>query len=120
ASTLSDLRIRYPENVCLSDNASEDRDATLPVEPWIDAALRSPDATIEIWPTIADEHLAAILFTSGSTGTPHAHKKTWGELADGALALTRSVGTPPAGTAILGTVPPQHMFGLETTVMFPL
>jgi acyl-CoA synthetase (AMP-forming)/AMP-acid ligase II len=120
ASTLSDLRIRYPESVCLTDNASYDRDAMLPVEPWMDAASRSPDPTIAIWPAIADEHLAAILFTSGSTGTPHAHKKTWGELADGALALTRSVGTPRAGTAILGTVPPQHMFGLETTVMFPL
>ena len=32
----------------------------------------------------------------------------------------RSIAAPPPGVAILGTVPPQHMFGFETTVALPL
>jgi acyl-coenzyme A synthetase/AMP-(fatty) acid ligase len=119
-SALSDLRVRYPANVCLTDDVVEDGETMLAVKPWIDAALRRAQPRIDIWPAIPDEHLAAILFTSGSTGTPRAHEKTWAELTEGAVSLMRSVGTPSAGTAILGTVPCQHMFGLETTVIFPL
>ena len=117
--TLAELRIRYPENVCITDTTS-DGEATLAVDPSLDAALREPQPAIDVWPAIAGEHPAAILFTSGSTGAPQAHVKTWGELADGASALMRSIAEPPAGVAIIGTVPPQHMFGLETTVVLPL
>ncbi|HEX6155856.1 MAG TPA: AMP-binding protein [Burkholderiales bacterium] len=61
-------------------------------------------------------HVAAIVFTSGSTGRPVPHAKTWGSLAAGARALAERI--QAAGT-IVGTVPPQHMFGLEATVMLP-
>src|SRR6185503_20134866 len=60
--------------------------------------------------------VAAIVFTSGSTGRPVAHEKTWGSLVAGARALAARI--QAAGT-IVGTVPPQHMFGLEATVMLP-
>ena len=117
--TLAELRVRFPNSVCITDTTS-DGETTLPVDPSLDAALREPDPAIDAWPAIAEDHLAAILFTSGSTGTPQAHLKTWGELVDGARALMRSIVDPPADVAIIGTVPPQHMFGLETTVMLPL
>lgn len=61
-------------------------------------------------------HDAAIVFTSGSTGRPVPHAKTWGSLVVGAHALAERIGA--TGT-IVGTVPPQHMFGLEATVMLP-
>src|SRR5688500_11879395 len=61
-------------------------------------------------------HLAAIVFTSGSTGRPVPHAKTWGSLVAGARALATRIG---ASGSIVGTVPPQHMFGLEATVMLP-
>ena len=61
-------------------------------------------------------HVAAVVFTSGSTGRPVAHEKTWGSLVAGARALAARI--QAAGT-IVGTVPPQHMFGLEATVMLP-
>ena len=41
-------------------------------------------------------------------------------MCEGTQTLLRSFGAPPRGTAILGTVPPQHMFGFETTVMLAL
>jgi acyl-coenzyme A synthetase/AMP-(fatty) acid ligase len=61
-------------------------------------------------------HVAAIVFTSGSTGRPVAHAKTWGSLVAGAQALGKRLN--PRGS-VVGTVPPQHMFGLESTVMLP-
>ena len=71
-------------------------------------------------PVIPEAAIAAILFTSGSTGQPSAHPKTWGQLNRGAAALAAALGwhDVPA-CAIVGSVPPQHMFGLEATVMLP-
>jgi hypothetical protein len=71
-------------------------------------------------PDIDRAAVAAILFTSGSTGEPAAHAKTWGQLCHGAGLLAGVLGWSgrPAG-AIVGSVPPQHMFGLESTVMLP-
>jgi acyl-coenzyme A synthetase/AMP-(fatty) acid ligase len=66
--------------------------------------------------SVGPAHVAAVVFTSGSTGRPVAHEKTWGSLVAGARALATRI--QAAGT-IVGTVPPQHMFGLEATVMLP-
>jgi acyl-coenzyme A synthetase/AMP-(fatty) acid ligase len=63
-----------------------------------------------------------IIFTSGSTGTPVAHTKRFGQLVEAAQA-TRSRLPQAAdgrGYALLGTLPAQHMFGLEATVLLPL
>lgn len=70
-------------------------------------------------PSIPRSQVAVILFTSGTTGTPRPHAKTWGALVAGARALRTRV-PEIAGAAIVGAVPPQHMWGLETTVMLPL
>lgn len=70
-------------------------------------------------PHIAANHLAAIPFTSGSCGCPRAHPKRWGELVAGAeLTLARLA--PATDATVLATVPAQHMFGLETSVVLPL
>jgi uncharacterized membrane protein/acyl-CoA synthetase (AMP-forming)/AMP-acid ligase II len=72
-------------------------------------------------PAFPAEQRAAAVFTSGSTGRPAPHVKSWGSLARGALALGRHLGLGPSiAPQIIGTVPPQHMFGLEATVMLPL
>ncbi|HTD06380.1 AMP-binding protein [Undibacterium sp.] len=70
-------------------------------------------------PEIPADQAAVILFTSGSTGQPSAHLKTWGMLVQGADQLQHAFGVPP-GSCIVGTIPPQHMFGLESTIVFPL
>ena len=72
-------------------------------------------------PAFAEEQVAAIAFTSGSTGLPTPHRKTWGALARGASAEALSFDLhlgPPA--TLVGTVPPQHMYGLESTVLMAL
>lgn len=65
--------------------------------------------------------LAAVVFTSGSTGAPVAHRKLWGALAERSIAAAAQFALDPARPVeILGTVPPQHMYGFETTILLPL
>lgn len=74
-------------------------------------------------PQIASEQLIAVVFTSGSTGTPQPHRKHWGKLVRSVRAQTTLLGLDPGNDgqyAILGTVPPQHMYGFESTVLLPL
>ncbi len=61
--------------------------------------------------------MAAELYTSGSTGVPQAHHKTWGMLVEGAQQLAAELNID--GT-LLGSVPSQHMFGLESTILLPM
>ena len=70
-------------------------------------------------PRIEGDQVAACVFTSGSTGEPQPHFKTWGRLAENIRSEARRFGVGP-GHTILGTVPPQHMFGFESTVLLPL
>ena len=72
-------------------------------------------------PRIPAAQVAAIVFTSGSTGTPVPYKKTWG-----LLARCVQNGAPRLGLldgrshALVGTVPGQHMYGFESTVLLAL
>lgn len=65
--------------------------------------------------------IAAICFTSGSTGEPTATRKSWQTLLHSSRIndrhYLRNVATP---LAVLATVPPQHMYGLETSILLPL
>ena len=69
-------------------------------------------------PEIAGETPAAEVFTSGSTGEPAAHGKTWGALFARSLAAASRFGLGADGpVSVVGTVPPQHMYGFETTIL---
>ncbi len=72
-------------------------------------------------PQIYADFLAAIAFTSGSTGQPKANLKPWRTLVESSLINARFM--LPAGdqcSSVLATVPAQHMWGLETSVLLPL
>ena len=70
-------------------------------------------------PEIDCAQIVVQVFTSGSTGAPLPHLKRWGSLVRNVQAEAERLGIG-AGYAILGTVPPQHMYGLESTVLMPL
>lgn len=72
-------------------------------------------------PSLPADRPAVILFTSGSTGRPTPHAKTWGSLVRSSLAAGVALGVAriPAAS-IIGTVPQQHSYGLESTVMLAL
>ena len=70
-------------------------------------------------PDIDADQVAAILFTSGSTGEPKANGKRWGDLVRLAGLTGERLGVR-AGGMVIATVPTQHMYGLEHALMLPL
>ncbi len=70
-------------------------------------------------PKIKPEHVVAQVFTSGSTGLPMPHNKTWGKLVRNVEAALQQLGIS-SPVSLVGTVPPQHMFGFESLVLLCL
>jgi acyl-CoA synthetase (AMP-forming)/AMP-acid ligase II len=106
---------QFPDAYLLTDKPQEDGNC-FNLGPFL--AHRNA-ASLNI-PQVAGGGNVAILFTSGSTGQPVAHAKTWNQLWSGAAHLAASLDCQqPAGCAVVGSVAPQHMFGLEATVMLP-
>lgn len=72
-------------------------------------------------PTLPADRDVAYVFTSGSTGTPVAHAKRWGALVGSVRAAAKRLGVDAdAHCTLVGTVPPQHMYGFESTVLLAL
>jgi acyl-coenzyme A synthetase/AMP-(fatty) acid ligase len=76
-------------------------------------------------PGFDGEQLAAIVFTSGSTGESSPNRKYWHTLQKGTasniqLMLADTGLGSDAPLSIVATVPPQHMWGFETSVLMPL
>lgn len=74
-------------------------------------------ATYEV-PQLDGAQLAAYVFTSGSTGVPVPHRKTWGALVRNVRAEAKLCKLDDGRKhVVIGTVPPQHMYGFESTVL---
>jgi len=105
---------QYPGVYCLSDSVTGLQSLETVLFPELDdagmVALPVPD--------VPETQIAAIVFTSGSTGEPVPYRKTWGSLARVAAAEIEILHLRARpGMALIGTVPPQHVFGLEATVL---
>jgi len=73
------------------------------------------------WPMIDADQVVALGYTSGSTGQPAAHVKTWRSFhASNAGNLRMLRGYVDGPCNVVATVPPQHMYGMETSVVLPL
>ena len=67
--------------------------------------------------------LVAIGFTSGSTGAPRPNAKTWRSFRTSTaqnLAALAGLWPDDAVVHAVATVPPQHMYGMEMSVLLPL
>jgi acyl-coenzyme A synthetase/AMP-(fatty) acid ligase len=73
------------------------------------------------WPSIPAAQTVAIGYTSGSTGTPRPNTKTWrsfnASTAGNLRMLQHVVGEH---FTVVATVPPQHIYGIEMSVLLPL
>lgn len=104
--TLEQLAELYPDNYVIGEDGNEPR-----------AGSSSDDGV----PDIADDQLCAIAFTSGSTGAPAPSRKYWRTLREGTLGNMRLLlGDGHAHFNLVATVPPQHMWGMEMSILLPL
>lgn len=115
--TLDRLAHAYPDVFCVTDGVFESHE--LPRVSYADLAHR-PGAPVDAIPVIDVQRVVAILFTSGSTGLPQAHGKTWGQLVMNGRAEAQALGLFGTGTALVGTVPVQHSYGFESTFLLAL
>ncbi len=116
AQTVREIAEHYRGSFCVSDSGDD-----VGLEAINIAALNPQLDDDPAMPGIPRQLLAAIAFTSGSTGKPVANEKPWFTLCGTAAMLAQRfapAGSPRPG--IVATVPSQHMYGLEMTVMMAL
>lgn len=117
AQMVCQLSAFAPDVFCLHDATACPVD--LPAFRYPDA-LTPGAAPIDV-PQIDTSQVMAVLFTSGSTGTPVPHRKTWGALARCMRTAVAHLGLADGRAfTLVGTVPAQHMYGLEVTVLLAL
>lgn len=108
---LRDLAADYPGLYALAD-------AQAP--PELPCLMFPPDlaGTAEAELAIPGGQPAVVLFTSGSTGRPKPVMKSWGTLVRSARAAGERLraGSFREGS-VLGTVPHQHSYGLESIIL---
>lgn len=93
--------------------------------PAEDGAGAHASATAPTPPQIPRDLVGACLLTSGSTGAPQPHARSFGSMVESALAEARRLAEwlqrpSLAGVALVATVPAQHSYGLESTVLLAL
>ncbi|MEO6017956.1 MAG: AMP-binding protein [Polaromonas sp.] len=107
-----------PDSFCLADQKIS---MALPLFLWADLMTSTPRVNVREVPVLHALQTAAITFTSGSTGAPVAHRKSWGSLVQSTSAEAARLGLLDGRKhSIVATVPPQHMYGLESTVLLAL
>ena len=108
----------YPDLYCLSD--APGAPAGLETLAFPEIVVGAAAAPSEI-PAVPAEQLAAILFTSGSTGEQKPFPRTWGSMVRSAAEEIEALGLRALrGMALVGTVPPQHSYGLESTLLMAM
>jgi acyl-coenzyme A synthetase/AMP-(fatty) acid ligase len=118
AETVRQLGATYPGLFCLHDGKGAIADLPQLRYPELPSVVN----TIAV-PEIEADRIAVILFTSGSTGAPVAQPKTWGALVRNGRAEAARLGLLEEGGApfaVVGTVPAQHSYGLESTILLTL
>ncbi|MGI4846896.1 MAG: AMP-binding protein [Janthinobacterium lividum] len=129
---ISQLARFAPDAFCLTDNPAcivdlpQTRYPASPAATSLandDAGNRCPQSQVAPFsvPRIDSAQLAAYVFTSGSTGVPMPHPKTWGALVRNVHAEAQLCRLDEARLfAIIGTVPAQHMYGFESSVLLAM
>ncbi|WP_425480837.1 AMP-binding protein [Montanilutibacter psychrotolerans] len=115
-AVIGDVLTRHAASYCIGDGElapNPPRYLRLPVElPQRDGAPLQVDR----------DALVAIGFTSGSTGQPQPNAKTWSAFTASTRQNVAALADLLEGdrAAVVATVPPQHMYGMEMSVLLPL
>jgi len=117
--TMLELAADYPDPLCVVDTPRTEPPSGLRRLHLSLPRVEDIRATAQEVPHIPGDWTPFCAFTSGSTGKPQGHCKHWPELMVGARCAARRFGIDER-TSIVATVPPQHMYGLELSVLIPL
>ncbi len=125
-AALQQIQVQYPSVCCVHDGRGlgnlvnpEDR-IHIPLCEYTGGVPGGTSAVTDV-PQVPGDRIAAYVFTSGSTGLPVAHAKTWRSLVLAARAEACALGlNGGARWSAVGTVPSQHQYGLESLVMLVL
>lgn len=117
AATIAEVQQRHPGSICIGDGLAPEG-----ARHWwcLPEPLPRADGPM---PRIGTDALVAIGHTSGSTGVPSANPKHWGGfIASTAqnLAALEDLWAGQGAPTLVVTVPSQHMYGMEMSVLFPL
>lgn len=118
-AVIEQARAAHPGAYCIA----EESDGMTPAHHYLlPETLPQADGAL---PWIDEDALVAVGFTSGSTGHPMATPKRWGSFrtstAQNLAALAGLLAEAPGVmTPLVATVPPQHMYGMEMSVLLPL
>lgn len=118
--TQTKLADRYEPCYVIHDGVAELASSLTSIDlSLLDWSLESPNHNAQI-PEINFNHPAIISFTSGSTGESKPNLKTWQTLVQ-STAINAKYMLPNNEQIFhqLATVPGQHMWGLETSVLLP-
>ncbi len=126
AETLRQIKAACPDVYCLCDSDFDHLDLprldfpqlVTPQECFLRGAVNA-EKVAKI-PDIPADFEAVQLFTSGSTGAPVAHVKTWGLLVLNGRAEAQRLALLEQPHSIVATVPAQHSYGFESTVLLAL
>jgi len=118
-TVIEEVRRLAPDSYCIADVRLSPAPPRLHALPERLPKLEGPR------PEIDSDLVAMIAFTSGSTGTPKANPKRWASLRTSTaqnFEALRHLWPPEEGAVlpVLATVPPQHMYGMELSVLLPL
>lgn len=122
--TLAQLRQRDAQAYGLSDDPTLVTPG-LPLQPVPSQPSDAMPTLAAGVPEVAADALATSLLTSGSTGAPQPHAKTWRQwtvnIAAAAQRLAEHLDRPSlAGLTLVATVPPQHSYGFESSVLLAM
>jgi acyl-coenzyme A synthetase/AMP-(fatty) acid ligase len=115
ADTLGKLQARISDLFVLTDSSG---DSGLPCLIYPTAGNAGEAVGPLRMPMIESNRVVAQVFTSGSTGEPMPHAKTWGNLIHCIQNEAAALGLAKIpGLTLVGTVPAQHMYGFESTLL---
>jgi acyl-coenzyme A synthetase/AMP-(fatty) acid ligase len=118
---VDEVMTAHPGCYALGDRVLDPQPRCYRQLPPLDVSTSFDPAADVSWPSIPAEQIVAIGYTSGSTGMPTANEKTWRSFHAsnaGNLAMLQAI--VGAHFQIIATVPPQHMYGMEMSVLLPL
>ena len=111
---LQDLAEDYPDLYALTDGGPHEFGSDLP-------CLSFPEQLPEVEAPpllVPGAQPAVVLFTSGSTGRPKPVPKTWATLVASARAAGARLNAADFRSGcVIGTVPHQHSYGLESIIL---